>query len=110
MSLPKGVAVVPAIPDSPDEYSLKHPARTNKFLSSKKLILDPETVSSRSHQWRHELEHDTESVFWLLLYWAMVVQPKPLSKKVIWPKEAIDSAAWAGITGDAEKRNAWSAH
>ena len=106
VSLPKGVAVVPAIPDSPDEYSLKHPARTNKFSSSKKLILDPETVSSRSHQWRHELEHDTESVFWLLLYWAMVVQPKPLSKKVIWPKEAIDSAAWAGITGDAEKRNA----
>ena len=104
VSLPKGVAVVPAIPDSLAEYSLKHPARTNKFSSSKKLFLDPETVSSRSHQWRHELEHDAESVFWLLLYWAMVVQPKSPAKKI--PNEAIDSAAWAEITGDAEKRNA----
>jgi hypothetical protein len=101
--LPKGVAVVPAIPDSPNKYSSKHPARTNK-LSLKKLILDTETVSSRSHQWRHELEHDAESVFWLLLYWAMLVQPK-LSTKGL-PNEYIDSAAWAEISGDAEKRNA----
>jgi hypothetical protein len=36
----------------------------------------------------------------------MTVQPKPHSKKAPWPKEAIDSAAWAEITGDAEKRNA----
>jgi len=76
----------------------------DKFKSAKKLILDPEDVSDHNDQWRHELEHDVESVFWLLLYWAMVVQPKSLAKKV--PNEAIDSAAWAEITGDAEKRNA----
>ena len=104
VSLPKGGAVVPAIPDSLDEYSLKHPARTNKFSSSKKLFLDPETVNSRSHQWRHELDHDAESVFWLLLYWAMVVQPKSLSKKI--RNENIGSAPWAGVTGGAEERNA----
>ncbi len=106
VSLPEDIAVVPAIPDSPDEYSLKHPVRIDKFKSAKKLILDPEDVSDVNDQWRHELEHDAESVFWLLLYWAMVVQPKPLSKKDFWPKEAIDAAAWAEITGDAEKRNA----
>jgi hypothetical protein len=87
------------------EVPLDDPARTNKFTSSKKLILDPETISSRTHQWRHELEHDAESVFWLFLYWAMVIQPKSQSKKKI-QNEAIDSAAWAEITGDAEKRNA----
>jgi len=106
VSLPKGIAVVPTIPDSPHQYSLKHPVRINKFKSATKLILDPEDVSDYNGQWRHELEHDAESVFWLLLYWAMVVKPKPLSKKEIWPKEAIGSAAWAEITGDAEERNA----
>jgi len=104
--LPGDIAVVPAIPNSPDEYSSKHPVQIDKFKSAKKLILDPEDVSDHSNQWRHELEHDIESIFWLFLYWAMVVQPKPLSKKDIWPKEAIGSAAWAEITGDAKERNA----
>jgi len=103
--LPKGVAVVPAIPDNPDVYSSKHLTRTKKFPSLKKLILDhPEGVSSHGQTWRHELEHNAESVFWLLLYWAMVVQPK-LSAKGL-PNEYVDSAAWAEISGDAEKRNA----
>ncbi len=104
MSLPKGVAVVPAIPDNPDVYSSKHLTRTKKFPSLKKLILDPEGVSSHGQTWRHELEHDAESVFWLLLYWAMVVQPK-LSAKGL-PNEYIAPAVWVEITGDAEERNA----
>jgi hypothetical protein len=104
VSLPKGVAVVPAIPDNPDVYSSKHPTRTKKFPSLKKLILDPEAVSSHGQTWRHELEHDAESVFWLLLYWAMVVQPK-LSAKGL-PNEYIAPAVWVEITGDAEERNA----
>jgi hypothetical protein len=68
------------------------------------LILDPEGVSSHGQTWRHELEHDAESVFWLLLYWAMVVQPK-LSAKGL-PNEYIAPAVWVEITGDAEERNA----
>jgi hypothetical protein len=104
VSLPKGVAVVLAIPDSPDEYSSMHPTRTKKFPSLKKLILDPEGVSSHGQTWRHELEHDAESVFWLLLYWAMVVQPK-LSAKGL-PNEYISPAVCVEITGDAEERNA----
>ena len=103
-SLPEGVALVPAIPDSPHEYSLKHSARTNKFSSSKKLLLDPEIVSGHDQQWRHELDHDAESVFWLLLYWAIAVQPIPPRKGI--PIEAIDSAVWVGMTGNVVKRNA----
>ena len=105
MSLPKGIAVVPAIPDSPNEYSSKHPARINKFSSAEEIVIRrPANENNLNDQWRHELEHDAESVFWLLLYWAMVVQPESLSKKI--RNETIDSAAWAEITGDAEKRNA----
>ena len=107
MSLPKGLAVVPTIPDSPHQYSLKHPVQIDKFKSAEELVIRrPANENNYYDQWRHELEHDAESVFWLLLYWAMVVQPKPLSKKEVWPKEAIGSAAWAEITGAAEERNA----
>ena len=103
--LPKGIAVVPAIPGSPDEYSLKHPARINKFSSTEELVIRRRVnENNHSNQWRHELDHDAESVFWLLLYWAMVVQPKNLSKKI--PNEDIKSSVWTEITGDAEERNA----
>jgi hypothetical protein len=99
--------VVPGIPDSRDEYSLKHPVRTAKFSSGEELVIRrPAGENNHSLQWRHELEHDAESVFWLLLYWAMVVKPKRLSDQDIWPNEDIKSAAWTEITGDAEERNA----
>jgi hypothetical protein len=45
VSLPEDIAMVPAIPDSPDQYSSKHPVRIDKFKSAKKMILDPEDVS-----------------------------------------------------------------
>jgi len=94
--------MVPAIPDSPNEYSSKHPARIDKFSLAEELVIRrPANENNHSHQWRHELEHDAESIFWLLLYWAMVVQPKSLSKKI--RNESIGSAAWAEITGDAEE-------
>jgi hypothetical protein len=32
--LPEGVSVAPSVPDSPNEYSLKHPTRINKFSTS----------------------------------------------------------------------------
>jgi hypothetical protein len=39
--------------------------------------MDPNLIENTSHgEFRHELNHDAESVFWLLLYWAMVVQPE----------------------------------
>jgi hypothetical protein len=103
--LPEGAALVPSVPDSPNEYSLKHPTRINKFSTSKRRILDSEIVSSHSQQWRQELEHDVESVFWLLLYWAVVVQPKRLPKRKILPAEIIPSIVWGGITGNALYRN-----
>ena len=54
---------------------------------------------SQDDKWRHEIEHDAESVFWLLLYWAMVVQPKD------YIKEMIDAGSWAQLNGDHMSRN-----
>jgi hypothetical protein len=104
--LPEGAALVPSVPDSPNEYSLKHPTRINKFSTSERIIFDSEIVRSQSQQWSQELEHDVESVFWLLIYWAMLVQPQPLSKRDILPDENINSAAWSDLTGDALGRDA----
>ncbi|KAH9975172.1 hypothetical protein BJV74DRAFT_732987, partial [Russula compacta] len=58
------------------------------------LLIDPHKNQSQDNGWRHELDHDVESVFWLLLYWAMVTQPKGH------PGGYIDSHTWTGLFGD----------
>ena len=45
--------------------------------------------------------HDAESVFWLLLYWAMVVQPANSDD----PPEEIDPSSWVNLLGGAMNRN-----
>jgi hypothetical protein len=100
---------VPGIPNSPVVYAKAHPDRIQQFPDQcdefpqrKKLLIDPEELTignnDQSQGWRHELEHDAESVFWLLLYWAMVVQPKNC------PKEKINAASWDGLNKDHESR------
>jgi len=104
--VPAIFAAVPGIPESPHRYTEAHPDRVEKFPASKqKLLIDPDGIDDESQkpqpkQWRHELEHDTESVFWLLLYWAMVVQPEGGSK------EDIDSTSWGNLIGKFQKRHA----
>jgi hypothetical protein len=53
-----------------------------------------------NHQWRHELDHDTESVqvFWLMLYWAVGVQPGNGS-------EATSAGIWGDLTGPVNSRS-----
>jgi len=66
--LPPLVAFIPGIPNSPDIYNL---------------------VDNKSHDtFKHDLNYDAESIFWLLLYWAMVVQPEGS-----FSKENIDAAS-----------------
>jgi hypothetical protein len=98
--VPAIVAFIPRIPNSPDDYAKAHPNQVQSFPDSeKKILIDPELVDNESQGgWRHELEHDTESVFWLLLYWAMVVQPKDC------PKEMIDTESWNTLNGNHEAR------
>jgi hypothetical protein len=98
--MPPIFAVIPGIPNYPDLYAKAHPDRVERFPSSwEKAIIDPDLVDdNESHGWRHELEHNAESVFWLLLYWAMVVQPENL------PKENIDTGSWSDLNGNHEHR------
>ena len=88
--LPVVLAVVPEITVSPDRYAEVHPDRVEKFLDAERLVINPKEIddNERDDGWRHELDHDAESVFWLILYWAMVVQPEEC------PKETIDSTSW----------------
>jgi hypothetical protein len=80
---------VPEVPKSPECYALAHPDRIKKFP----VIDEPREMRIRDNQsqgeWRRGLEHDAESVYWLLVYWAMVARPKDL------PNEDIKVADWA---------------
>ncbi|KAI0283320.1 hypothetical protein BGY98DRAFT_720026 [Russula aff. rugulosa BPL654] len=103
--LPPVYALVPEIPNYPDPYAKVHPDRVKIFPGLKEeIIINPKRFHDKSQKsqperWRHELEHDTESVFWLLLNWAMVVQPENC------PKETIDLLSWLGLTGKFDDRD-----
>ena len=101
MPPPKGaITIVPGIPNSPDLYTTVHLDRVEKFSITKEEVISPNLIDNRHHDgWRHELEHDAESVFWLL-YWAMVVQPGGC------PKEKIKASSWSLLNGNYNKREA----
>jgi hypothetical protein len=71
------VAYVPQVPKSPECYANAHLDRIKQFpLETGGVVVDSNLKDqSQDDVWRHELDHDVESVFWLLLYWAIVVQP-----------------------------------
>jgi len=56
------------------------------------------SLDNGSHPWRHELDHDAESVFWLIYYWALCVQPEG------YPKQDIPDDLWGGVTGSVGSR------
>ena len=45
--------------------------------------------------WTHELRHDAESCFWLLVYWAIHLRPKPSKTS---PPSEIKSAIFDSLT------------
>ena len=87
----------PGIPESPKCYTENHPDRIDDVSERVEVLVDP---SDRpQNKWRHELDHDVESVFWLLLYWAMVAQPEGA------PGECINSESWSGLLKDFKARD-----
>ena len=88
--------VVPEVPQSPAVYVDNHPDRIIKFP-----VLPMEFLKLKGGTdlpFRHELDHDTESVFWLLLYWVVGAQPE--SKE----DELVNAGIWSGLMGPAENR------
>ena len=104
MSLPDGACIIPAVPESPEPYAFNHPERIKKFPFAPDLVRSPDLQPSMDCQWRHELDHDTESVFWLLLYWAVSAQPEEDRDRDRNQEELINAGIWADLTGPAESR------
>jgi len=91
---------VPKVPTIPERYAKEHLERINEFPEKiDGVLVDPLENQSQDDGWRHELDHDVESVFWLLLYWAMVMQPAKGP-----PGEDIDSGSWSSLLGNAKAR------
>ena len=73
-------------------YSKLFPERLNKFPQPLKdqvhhLVIIPEEISINkeslhSPPWSHDLQHDGESVFWLLVWWAIHLRPTSSSSKI----------------------------
>jgi hypothetical protein len=90
------VPAVPAVPISSKPYTTCHPDRIRKFPSKGMEVL--QVPKAPNIQWRHELDHDTESVFWLLLYWLVGAQPENAEE------QQIDHGIWSGLTGNIRDR------
>ena len=93
---------IPRVPRSPECYAKFHPDRLKDFPEQAEEIVDPlgqsQDESQDDDKWRHELDHDVESVFWLLLYWAMVAQPQER------PEGYVDLYTWTGLLSDFKAR------
>jgi hypothetical protein len=91
---------MPEVPRSAECYETCHPDRIDKFpyRPRETYFISTEGTGPQYPQWRHELDHDTESVFWLLLYWLVAAQPKKE------PKERIDAAILAHLMGPVTAR------
>ena len=97
---------VPKVPKSPERYAHNHPDRIKDFPEESKILIDPDKLNQLMNQsqddgWRHELDHDVESVFWLLLYWAMVAQPEGGKGD----EGYIPADDWASLLGNFKQRN-----
>ena len=101
--VPPALAIVPGIPNNPDLYARVHPDRVQRFQNfpEEETLINPRERMNQSQDggWRHELDHDAESVFWLLLYWAMVVQPEES------PTEKIKAAVWSDLNDNHMSRD-----
>lgn len=98
--LPKLGVIAPPVPNSPEIYARHHPDRIKKFPVEDDKVVRKPSPDSVNRQWRHELDHDAESVFWLLVYWAVGAQPAHRKK------EDVSAFIWASLTGTVASRTA----
>jgi hypothetical protein len=99
--MPVDRTFVPKVPKAPECYANAHSKRVEDFPEEEEKHINPRELMNQSQVdgWRHELDHDVESVFWLLLYWAMVTQPEGH------PGGFIDAHWWTGLLGNFNDRD-----
>ncbi|KAJ8519792.1 hypothetical protein ONZ45_g3316 [Pleurotus djamor] len=86
----------PPIPVAHADYKKLYPDRVRDFPPSHSQD-QPQDPKARA--WRHDLEHDSESVFWVLFYWLMVA--RPLGKT----PEPIPLHVWSAFVDDWNARH-----
>lgn len=98
VSPPRRSYIIPAIPEGPLPYASNHPERIKRFPVHVQ-VMNETSRDTMNRKWRHELDHDAESVFWLLLYWAVGAQPEGFKN------EPINRGIWSCLIGEVENRN-----
>lgn len=93
-----GVVVVAPVPKAPAACASRHPKRSQDFLPTDANFL-LEKPHGNPPPWTHEVEHDSESVFWVFLYWVMGVQPADC------PTEPSPSHTWSAFASSWSERN-----
>uniref|UniRef100_A0A8H7Y1F4 Fungal-type protein kinase domain-containing protein n=1 Tax=Psilocybe cubensis TaxID=181762 RepID=A0A8H7Y1F4_PSICU len=94
-----------ALPQAPSMYKKLHPERTTRFDSEKLglYILKEAPGDLRSDRvWRHELYHEAESIFWIIVYWLLRANPEPGTEL---SKETIPLPIWVSLLESAYSRN-----
>ena len=76
----------------PDRLQKFPQPQVNQDGCAAKTTKGKDIESLRSLPWSHELRHDAESVFWLLVWWAIHLRPKSSSSS------KIDSTMFAQLT------------
>ena len=92
---------VPDVPESPECYADAHLERIDDFLEEIELVISPHKPEPDDKR-GHELDDDVKSVFWLLLYWAMVAQPEGCPRD--YTDSHIDLVSWGSLLGDSDHR------
>ena len=81
------------------DMNLAHWALEHLGVCSHTSSLDCQaSADSVNREWRHKLDHDSESVFWLIFSWSVGIQPVDKSM------EGIDPNTWMAVTGDVAPR------
>lgn len=80
------------LPGIYDKYAAAYPERMTRFQCGKerhamRIVADPDKITTR-----HDLRHDAESIFWLLVRWTVNAAPEGRQATVI------DPTAWALFT------------
>ena len=79
------------LPEARKAYEQVFPERITCFQCSPELHIVNIPASSNLSSWRHELRHDAESAFWVLVWWAVNAQPDNGAKT------CIPAALWAAL-------------
>ena len=88
------------IPEALERYQLVLPERLEQFRVDNgrhpiNHVIEMKLQAEDKREWRHELRHDVESVFWMLLHWVVVFRPSQDTKP-----PTIPLAFWSIFTAE----------